>query len=215
MGRKNRKQKQAARQKEKQTQVASKPDVSLKPAESTKPAAFLKPEEVVAAIVQAVAPPLFESPAEAQIEAQIEAALESTPALLEPGPDSGTHATRDADLPPPYADHRSFPRIALAVQIGLESDSHFFSGLSGDVSEGGVFVQTYRELPLGSEVEIDFDLPTGRVSTHGTVRWHRSPSESAPPGVGIAFQNLAGEARSLIHDFCEARAPLYYDVEHA
>jgi len=195
-------------------QSAAKPE-AVKP-EAAKPEAVkaeaVKPEEVVAAIVEAVAPPLFEeapvrTPEPSGVRA-IEAAIESTPSLMEP-------EQRHAERPPPYSDHRAYPRISLAVAIDLGSDSHFFSGLSGDVSEGGVFVQTYRELPLGSEVEIDFDLPTGRIQTHGTVRWHRSPSESAPPGVGIAFQELADEARSLIHEFCEARAPLYYDVEHA
>ena len=118
-------------------------------------------------------------------------------------------------LTPRVWEHRTHPRVAIAVDIDLESESHFFSGLSGDVSEGGVFVQTYRDIAVGSEVAVEFVLPGGHVSAHGKVRWHRDKSDSSPPGVGIAFDELSQEDRDLIHRFCQARAPLYYDVEHA
>jgi uncharacterized protein (TIGR02266 family) len=233
MGRKKRKQKAAAgngAKSQKGTAPPSKPQAAAKEASQAKVA----PEEVVAAIVQSIAPPLFEEAQDAQKTEQaamtdqavkfvdafresgeaeaLEAFEDAPPTLQEPGI---SRDARDADHPPAFEDHRAYPRIALAVEIGLETDSHFFSGLSGDVSEGGVFVQTYRDLPLGSEVEIEFALPTGRISTHGTVRWHRDNSDTAPPGLGIKFEDLADDARSLIHEFCEARAPLYYEVEHA
>jgi uncharacterized protein (TIGR02266 family) len=112
-------------------------------------------------------------------------------------------------------DRRCSPRIALDVDIGLASDSHFFSDLSGDVSEGGLFVQTYRDLPVGSDVALDFELPGGRVTTHGRVCWHRAESETAPAGVGVTFAELPEDARAIIHQFCAARAPLYYEIEPA
>ncbi len=90
---------------------------------------------------------------------------------------------------------------------------NFFSGLSGDVSEGGVFVQTYRDLPVGSDVEVHFELPDGELPAHGCVRWHRDKSESSPPGIGIAFEALGEEHRRVIQRFCARRAPLYYEVE--
>jgi uncharacterized protein (TIGR02266 family) len=110
---------------------------------------------------------------------------------------------------------RACPRVALAVEIDFASESHFFAGLSGDLSEGGVFVETYRTLPVGSEVALEFSLPNGTVTTHGEVRWHRDASDSSPPGLGIAFADLSHEEKSVVHDFCKARAPLYYEVDHA
>ncbi len=112
-------------------------------------------------------------------------------------------------------DKRASPRVALAVEIDLASESHFFAGLSGDLSEGGVFVETYRAIPIGSAVELEFSLPNGSVSTRGSVRWHRDASESSSPGVGIAFEDLPTRERDVVHAFCKARAPLYYDVEEA
>jgi uncharacterized protein (TIGR02266 family) len=116
--------------------------------------------------------------------------------------------------PPRGEEHRAHTRVAVAVEIGLETESHFFSGLSGDISEGGVFVQTYRDLPVGSDVEVLFELPDGQLTAHGRVRWHRDKSDSSPPGVGIAFEKLGEDDRQVIQRFCERRAPLYYDVEH-
>ena len=109
-------------------------------------------------------------------------------------------------------DGRSHPRVDLHVEIDLCSDSHFFSGLSGDVSEGGLFVQTYRPLSIGQEVDVSFDLDGRRVEARAVVRWRRERTAEAEPGFGLEFEGLEGEERALVHAFCERRAPLYYDV---
>lgn len=110
-------------------------------------------------------------------------------------------------------EHRATPRASLEVELHLASESHFFSGLSGDISEGGVFVSTYRELATGTQVDLEFSLPGSErvLKAKGEVRWHRSSSPDAPPGVGIAFESLPEEDRALIQRFCTLRPPLYYD----
>ena len=124
-------------------------------------------------------------------------------------------ASVPSDMTPtlPEIEHRAAPRASLVVELHLASDSHFFSGLSGDISEGGVFVSTYRDLATGTPVDLEFSLPGSERVVHakGEVRWHRSASPDAPPGVGIAFDELADEDRALIHRFCTLRPPLYYD----
>jgi uncharacterized protein (TIGR02266 family) len=155
-------------------------------------------EELVETILEAVAPSLFDTrPSEAS------------------RPSASVDDADVLDAEPTRADHRAYPRVELDVQIDFASESHFFAGLSGDVSEGGVFVQTYRELPIGSAVDLEFVIPGGQVKTHGTVRWQRAKTDASSPGVGIAFEELPEESRTLIQSFCRARAPLYYDVEHA
>jgi uncharacterized protein (TIGR02266 family) len=141
------------------------------------------------------------------------AKAKKTPPL--PSPEQVMGAVLEAISGPLLAaNHRAHPRVVVEVAVGLETESHFFAGLSGDVSEGGVFVQTYRDLPVGSAVEVQFDLPETRLRAHGRVRWHREKSDSSPPGVGIAFEELGAADRRAIQKFCEAREPLYYDVEH-
>lgn len=110
-------------------------------------------------------------------------------------------------------EHRASQRVAVAVDIHLASESHFFSGLSGDISEGGLFLSTYRPLPIGSTVDLEFSLPGSDVpvQARGEVRWLREHSTGQPRGVGIAFDELAEDDRERVHRFCTMRPPLYYD----
>jgi len=110
-------------------------------------------------------------------------------------------------------EHRASHRVALAVDIHLASDSHFFSGLSGDISEGGLFLSTYRSLPVGSCVEIELSLPGAIEPVHarGEVRWVRDHSTGQPQGVGIAFDHLEDADRERVHRFCTMRPALYYE----
>lgn len=110
-------------------------------------------------------------------------------------------------------EHRASQRVAVAVEIDLASDSQFFSGLSGDISEGGLFLSTYRSLPVGSVVDLEFSLPGSEapLRARGEVRWLREHATGQPRGVGIAFDELADEDRESIHRFCTMRPPLYYE----
>ncbi len=71
------------------------------------------------------------------------------------------------------AERRTAERLELSADIGLHSATQFFTGLSGDISRGGLFVATWAPLPLGTEV-VSFVLP-GRPSHHGTGPRHVAP----------------------------------------
>ena len=103
-------------------------------------------------------------------------------------------------------------RVFIEVEIGLTSESHIYTGLSLDVSTGGVFVATYQPAPPDTAVSLSFVLPDGYVVTaDGVVRWTRAASGDAPPGMGVAFVNVSAEALARIASFCESRPPLYLD----
>ncbi len=122
--------------------------------------------------------------------------------------------TRSSAAPGPRQrpNRRGTPRATLEVDIGLLSDSHFYTGLSMDVSKGGLFVATYDPLPPGSLLTLFFVLPSGAaVEAPGTVRWTRAGNEDTPPGMGVAFETLSEAARAAIASFCEQRTPLYHD----
>lgn len=146
--------------------------------------------------------------ADASAHDAISAALDPTVASASVPADTTPAQPDDVEV-----EHRATPRTSLVVELHLASESHFFSGLSGDISEGGVFVSTYRDLATGTPVDLEFSLPGSDrvVKAKGEVRWHRSASPEVPPGVGIAFDELADEDRALIHRFCTLRPPLYYD----
>jgi uncharacterized protein (TIGR02266 family) len=104
-------------------------------------------------------------------------------------------------------------RVAIEVDVSLSSESHFFVGLSGDLSRGGLFVVTWRKLPVGTPIFVAVDLPDGRVLADGEVRWVRDAADGASPGLGLAFTGISEQDRRRIELFCADRAPLYFDVE--
>ncbi len=119
---------------------------------------------------------------------------------------------------PPFAgqEHRAQggERAFLEVDIGLLSDSYFYTGLSQDLSRGGVFVATYQRKPPGTHIALYFVLPDGHaVSADGVVRWTRDASDDLPPGMGISFENLNPRDVTAIGRYCRARAPLYHDFD--
>jgi uncharacterized protein (TIGR02266 family) len=106
--------------------------------------------------------------------------------------------------------------IAIDVEefrVEFPHETQFFAGLSGDVACGGLFVATYRVLPLGTAVRVRFELPDGvRVEAWGEVRWIREQDAAgARRGLAIAFTDIAVEALRHASGFCLARPPLFLD----
>lgn len=107
---------------------------------------------------------------------------------------------------------KSDSRVFIEVEIGLTSESHIYTGLSLDVSTGGVFVATYEPASPGTAVSLCFVLPDGHVvNAEGAVRWTRAATEDAPPGMGVAFTAISPESVEHIAGFCASRPPLYFD----
>ncbi len=119
----------------------------------------------------------------------------------------------DPDAAPGF--RRRAPRRGCALELEFTRDTHFYAGLTQDLSQGGVFVATYQLFPVGSRLELGFQLPDGtQVRTRGVVRWLRAEGEAGAerPGMGIAFLDLSEEALAGIARFCRERAPLYMEV---
>ena len=131
-------------------------------------------------------------------------------------------ALRDGmSLPPPSQpdavppSRRREPRRVCELELEFTDETHFYAGITQDLSQGGVFIATYRVFPVGSRLELGFHLPGGtEVRARGVVRWVRG--EGAPederPGMGVAFTDLSDPALAAIADFCRERAPLYMEI---
>jgi uncharacterized protein (TIGR02266 family) len=111
------------------------------------------------------------------------------------------------------SERRGGARVPIETDVSLESDSQFFTGLTGNLSAGGVFIATYRQLPVGCSVVMTLSLPDGELKAKGTVRWSRDTSSGAAPGVGVAFDELAPADAERIARFCELRTPLLHDAD--
>ncbi len=166
-------------------------------------------EPPVAAARSSVVPKARTSVAPAAI---LDEDLETSAALEQGAPERGAA--------PPRALHdsgeiRIEPRARLFSQIDLHTESNFFSGYSGDLSDGGVIVVTYAPLKPGQCVDVELSLPGGRfISASGRVAFLRAPTQHGAelsPGAGIVFDDLDAPSRLAVEAFMLRREPTFVD----
>jgi len=113
----------------------------------------------------------------------------------------------------PGSDRRGDPRHGCEIEVEFADESHFFAGLTQDISRGGLFVSTYHLLPVGSRLSLRFELPNGaQIEVLGQVRWVLDSDADSRPGIGIEFVEASPEVLNGIAAFCAARPPLYFDT---
>jgi uncharacterized protein (TIGR02266 family) len=120
----------------------------------------------------------------------------------------------DSQQPTPLAgNRRESDRHPCAIELEFSEDSHFFTGLSEDISQGGLFVATYERLPIGTRLSLSFETQDGKVEVRGEVRWVRTAEQAEGwPGLGVAFTSVSAEAAERIALYCSRCPPLYADV---
>jgi uncharacterized protein (TIGR02266 family) len=117
------------------------------------------------------------------------------------------------------ADRRASPRHEVEVDVGFETDSNFYTGLTQDISSGGLFVATHQIKSVGDHVKVKFVLPGVKtpIEVETEVRWVRESSAlrraDGAHGMGLRFINLTDEAKKAISSFLDRRDSLFYDDE--
>lgn len=121
---------------------------------------------------------------------------------------------------PPYQpesstnEKRQFQRVELKTKVNFQSNNNFYEGLSQDISEGGIFIETSEILELGTQVDLCLDLPDGqRIEVLGEVRWVREGNDvdsKFGSGMGIHFSELDEGNLEIIRYFILQREPLIY-----
>jgi len=111
---------------------------------------------------------------------------------------------------------RRAPRVPLEVEITLESEHNFFTGITNNISEGGIFIATPAPPPVGSEVGFQLVLGDLRFPVAGVVRWVReeiAASPGAPAGCGVRWGHLPEGALAAVHRFVAARETDFYEED--
>jgi uncharacterized protein (TIGR02266 family) len=115
---------------------------------------------------------------------------------------------------------RAAERFDLEVKVDLESDHNFYTGLTQNISAGGVFIATHHLRRIGDHITLKFTLPGSekQLSVETEVRWIRENTAlmkagESGTGMGVRFINLSPEASAAITAFVESRESLYYDDE--
>jgi len=142
------------------------------------------------------------------------------PTFTAPAPQAAPAQAARAPAPPApapaaAAPYRGGPRTPVEANIGATTESNFYVGFSGEVSEGGVFLSTYEVLAQGTHVQMLVTLPGGfEFAAPGVVRFVRDPmdfSADSEPGMGVQFEGLDPKSRQLVMRFIAKRPPIFYD----
>lgn len=116
--------------------------------------------------------------------------------------------------PAPKKPQRTSTRVKMQAAVDFNSDNNFYAGFSANISGGGLFVATVNLLPLGTEVDLSFSLPSGvRIETKGVVAWVREVNDKLPdtfPGMGVQFVGLAPGLQTAINQFLAQRDPMFF-----
>jgi uncharacterized protein (TIGR02266 family) len=124
-----------------------------------------------------------------------------------------------AKVADPHANVRASERFDLEIKVDLESDHNFYTGLTQNISAGGLFIATHHLRRIGDRISLKFMLPGNEapVQVETEVRWIRENSAltraDGATGMGVRFINLSPGATAAIQQFLATRDSLYYDDE--
>lgn len=104
--------------------------------------------------------------------------------------------------------------VTIEIDVGFTTESNFFVGFAGDLTDGGLFVSTWQPLPVGSRVIVSFTLPDGhKAKATGQVMWAREADDTAPdatPGIGVTLEGLTETDMKSVRSFMSKRAPIFH-----
>lgn len=80
-------------------------------------------------------------------------------------------------------------REPITLFVEYEGADDLVGDFTENLSSGGTFVATNRELPIGQRVQLVLSFPglLEPISIEGFVRWHREDGEEGDGGAGIEF----------------------------
>jgi uncharacterized protein (TIGR02266 family) len=93
---------------------------------------------------------------------------------------------------------RRWERADVNVAVFCKGRDEALRDFARKLGAGGMFIETSRPKPIGSRVELQFNLPgvDRPVQLTGTVAWVRQVDRTNPGGMGIAFEGVEESLRS-------------------
>ncbi len=94
--------------------------------------------------------------------------------------------------------------MAIALEVHVPARGATFAALASALTPDRVFVSTFHELEVGTEVTIEIALREGTVRARGTVESARG-GPSVPPGFVVHFATASDADRALLARACDER----------
>lgn len=117
---------------------------------------------------------------------------------------STTHGSNEADS----AEDRDSRRVPIQLLVDYKSNGTYLFDFCKDLGTGGVFIQTAKPLPTGSDIDLTFTIPDSKetLSARGKVIWVQNPvadRKDLTPGMGVQFAGFSNDQRRLLEDFVQ------------
>ncbi len=118
----------------------------------------------------------------------------------------------------PTNERRREPRYTVTVDVTLDSEHNFFTGLTQDMSGSGLFVATNCLCPIGERVSLRMRLPTSKepIDAITEVRWVRTrdvPGGGGKAGLGLKFVQMSPQGREAVKAFLAKRESIFFDAD--
>lgn len=100
----------------------------------------------------------------------------------------------------PTAITRRWERTDVNIAVACSGRDEAIQDFARKLGAGGIYIETTRPKPVGSRVELQFNLPgiEQPVDLAGEVAWIREVDRATPGGMGIAFEGVEDQLRSQI-----------------
>jgi Tfp pilus assembly protein PilZ len=103
---------------------------------------------------------------------------------------------------------RAHPRADTQLQLSmrLHDGRTITSAEIRNISIGGVFVVSSELLAFGTEVELEFSLPTGKIRCQGLVVWTTKTQAGPVPGqtgMGLRLMNIGVQEMRTVGAFVD------------
>jgi c-di-GMP-binding flagellar brake protein YcgR len=93
---------------------------------------------------------------------------------------------------------RRYERVKVACKVTIERNQERVSGLTLDLSLGGMFVQASRTIPLGSMVQILLELKPGTQPLTFPARIVRTAANDC---MGFRIENAGADESRKLQEF--------------
>ena len=108
-------------------------------------------------------------------------------------------------------DTRVSKRVSIQLLVDYCQKGDYLFDFCRDLGTGGIFINTKKPSPEGSELELVFTIPDSKetLELRGTVIWVQNKQSfmaEAMTGMGIQFNELSTEQRTVLEGFVERYA---------
>ncbi len=109
----------------------------------------------------------------------------------------------DKVTPASDSERRILKRVPAELKVEYKYDSTVSQGLTGDISEGGIFLQSDKPAMVGSKIYLRLQVKNGTppIKIIGNVRRTVEPGETGKPGMGIKFDIIYADDVTQMKNF--------------